>query len=43
MSIDLRYNMPAPTEEDTCPFTITDIDIQDVEDVPIDTNLTQER
>jgi hypothetical protein len=42
MSIDLRYNRPA-TEEESCPFTITDIDVQDAEDLPIDTNLAKDR
>ncbi|XP_060576890.1 complement C4-like [Ruditapes philippinarum] len=42
MSIDLRYNRPA-TAEESCPFKITDIDVQEVEDLPIDTNLAKER
>nr|ACN37845.1 complement component C3 [Ruditapes decussatus] len=42
MAIDLRYNRPA-TEEETCPFSVTDIDVQDVEDAPIDKRLADAR
>ena len=42
MSIDLHYNRPA-TEEESCPFSITDIDVQDVEDLPTDQGLANER
>ncbi|XP_060569312.1 venom factor-like [Ruditapes philippinarum] len=43
MSIDLRYNRPASTEEHYCPFTITDIDVQDAKDAPINNTLARSR
>ena len=42
MTIDLHYNRPS-TEEESCPFSITDIDVQDVEDLQIDQGLANER